>query len=165
MCSEKYPRQLPKQSGAIPQSSQLVMDWQTGHVALLPLSKDSKYALVCLATVSGLTQALFYCQANQVTIGRLKKQHHVQAHLSNRPLGYISNIMVWKIEKKNLTLNGGSISPITCKLQVNFKRERILKQQIKLLTGKTTSARKTKVMSQALIHLNAQPAGPAAPIH
>jgi len=32
--------------------------------------------------------------------------------------------MIWKIEKKNLTFNGGSISPITCKLQVNLKRER-----------------------------------------
>ena len=34
------------------------------------------------------------------------------------------------------------------------KKRRILKQQIKLLTGKTTLARWTKVLSQALIHLN-----------
>ena len=34
------------------------------------------------------------------------------------------------------------------------KKRRILKQQIKLLTGKTTLARQTKVLSQALIHLN-----------
>ena len=54
------------------------------------------------------------------------------------------------------------LSPASCRL-IQKERERILKQQIKLLTGKTTSARKTKIMSQALIHLNAQPAGPAAP--
>lgn len=56
------------------------------------------------------------------------------------------------------------LSPASCRLILK-ERERILKQQIKLLTGKTTLARKTKVMSQALIRLNGQPAGPAAPIH
>lgn len=35
-----------------------------------------------------------------------------------------------------------------------------MKQQIKLLIGKTTLAGYTKVLSQALIHLNNQPVGP-----
>lgn len=39
----------------------------------------------------------------------------------------------------------------------------ILKQQINLLTSKTTLSRQTKVSSQAIIPLNDQPVGPVAP--
>lgn len=42
---------------------------------------------------------------------------------------------------------------------VERKNGIILKQQIKLLTGKTTLLRKTEVMPQALTHLNDQQAG------
>lgn len=37
------------------------------------------------------------------------------------------------------------------------------KQQTKVLTGKTTLARETKVLSQVLIHLNDQSVGPVTP--
>lgn len=43
------------------------------------------------------------------------------------------------------------------------KENEILKQQIKSLTGKTTSAGWTKILFQALTHLNDQPVGPVAP--
>ena len=36
-------------------------------------------------------------------------------------------------------------------------------QQTKVLTGKTTLARQTKVLSQVLIHLNDQSVGPVTP--
>ena len=39
----------------------------------------------------------------------------------------------------------------------------MLKQQIKLLTGKTNLARCTNVLSQALMHLNDQAVGSLAP--
>lgn len=39
----------------------------------------------------------------------------------------------------------------------------ILKQQINLLTSKTTLAELNNVLSQALIHLSDQPVGPIAP--
>ena len=43
------------------------------------------------------------------------------------------------------------------------KKDGILKQQIKLLTSKITLGGWTKVLSQALMHLNDQPVGPIAP--
>ena len=43
------------------------------------------------------------------------------------------------------------------------RKNEILKQQIKLLTGKATFTGWTKVLSQALIHSNDQPAGPVTP--
>ena len=42
------------------------------------------------------------------------------------------------------------------------KENEILKQQIKLLTGKATSVGWSKILFQALIHLNGQPVGPIA---
>lgn len=60
--------------------------------------------------------------------------------------------MICKTEQKNMTLNGGSISPITHKQQGGGREgeKRNIRQQIKLLTGKMTSARRTKALSQAL---------------
>ena len=58
--------------GAIHWSSQLVSDWQVDYIGPLPLSKGSKYALVCVDTESGLTQA-FSC-------------HHTNLAVTNRGL-------------------------------------------------------------------------------
>lgn len=46
---------------------------------------------------------------------------------------------------------------------VERKKKGILKQQIKFLTGKTTLAKYTKVLSHASIHLDDQPVGPVTP--
>lgn len=62
---------------------------------------------------------------------------------------------------KTITLNGVSISPLTSKQQE--RKNGILKPQMKLLTGKSTLAEWTKVLSQALIHLNVQSVGPLTP--
>lgn len=48
-------------------------------------------------------------------------------------------------------------------MTVNGGKNEILKQQIKLLTNKTTCTRQIKVLSQASIHLNNQPVWPVAP--
>lgn len=52
--------QLPKEIGSIHQSSQLASDWQIDSNPL-PLSEGPKYAVICVDTTSGLTQA-FLCQ-------------------------------------------------------------------------------------------------------
>lgn len=62
---------------------------------------------------------------------------------------------------KTITLNGVSISPLTGKQQE--RKNGILKPQMKLLTGKSTLAEWTKILSQALIHLNVQSIGPVTP--
>lgn len=64
-----------------------------------------------------------------------------------------------------MTLSRGSISPATNKQTAGLvkRKDEILKQQIKLLTGKTTLVRWIKVLTQALIHLDDQPVGPIAP--
>lgn len=54
-----------------------------------------------------------------------------------------------KTGQKDLILNGDSISPVTGLVERNNE---ILKQQIKSLTGKTTLAGRTKVLSQVLTH-------------
>ena len=74
MCSKQDPRQLLKETGAIHWSSQLERDWQTDYFDPLPLGESSKYAWICVDTVSGLTQA-FPCHfANQdATIRGLEK--------------------------------------------------------------------------------------------
>lgn len=60
-------------------------NWQIDYTDPLLLSKDSKYTLVCVDTISGLTQAFFCHCANQAaTIKGLKKlstmygySHHI----------------------------------------------------------------------------------------
>ena len=53
VCSKQHPRQLPKESGAIHQNSQLVRDWQIDYIDHFPLSEGSKYALSCVDTACG----------------------------------------------------------------------------------------------------------------
>lgn len=48
-------------------------------------------------------------------------------------------------DQKTMTLNGSSVSPVIWLV----KRKNVLKQQIKLLTGKTTLARWPEILSQA----------------
>lgn len=43
------------------------------------------------------------------------------------------------------------------------KKNGILKEQMKLLTGKTILAKQTKVLSQTLTHLHDQPVSPITP--
>lgn len=57
-----------------------------------------------------------------------------------------------------MALNGIFISPTTNKRQLVERKNRILKQHIRLLTSKTTWSGMLKY-----IHLNDQPAGPIAP--
>ena len=65
VCSKQGPRQLLKETGATHWSSQLERDWQTDYLDPLSLGESSKYAWICVDTVSGLTQA-FPCRfANQ----------------------------------------------------------------------------------------------------
>lgn len=49
VCSKQQPRQLPKESGAIHQSSQQVRDWQV--IGPPAPSECSKSTLVCVDTV------------------------------------------------------------------------------------------------------------------
>lgn len=72
MCFKQCLRQLTKESEAIHQSSQSVRN--IDYIGTLPLSEGSTYALVCVDTASGLTQA-FPCRCtNQVaTIRGLEK--------------------------------------------------------------------------------------------
>ena len=72
--SIQCPRQLPNESGTTHQSSQPVRNWKIDYIGPLPLSEGSKYALACMDTISGLTQALLCCWANQAaTIMGLEK--------------------------------------------------------------------------------------------
>lgn len=55
-------------------SSQQMRDWQIDYVGPFPKSEVSKYVLVCVDTVPGLTQAFSGLWANQVaTIRGLEK--------------------------------------------------------------------------------------------
>ena len=56
-----------------------------------------------------------------------------------------------------------SYNPQAAELVERGKKKGTLKQQIKLLIGKNTLARETKVLSQSLRHLSDQPVGPVAP--
>lgn len=70
VCSKQYTRQLPKESKAIHQSSQLVRDGQIDYISLFSESKCYKYALVCVDTESAFTQAFSCHCANQASIIR-----------------------------------------------------------------------------------------------
>ena len=62
-----------------------------------------------------------------------------------------------------MTLNRGSISPTICKtIELVETKSGIWRQHIKLLSNKITLAEWTKILSQALRHLNDQPVGPVA---
>lgn len=77
---------------------------------------------------------------------------------------HISKAMACKSEQKNMTLNVGFISPISPRAKgLVEKKNGKLRQQIKLLTRKTTLARQTEVLSQVLIHLNDQLVDPVSP--
>lgn len=67
VCSKQCPRQQPKESGAIHQSSQLVKYRPIDYIGPLLPSESSKYALVCVDAESDLTQT-FPCHANQAAI-------------------------------------------------------------------------------------------------
>ena len=56
VCSKQQPRQLSKESEVVPQGSQHASDWQIILGRPVPLSKGSKCTLVCVDTVSGLSQ-------------------------------------------------------------------------------------------------------------
>ena len=75
VCSEQFPRQLSKESGAIHQSSQPVIEWQIDYIGPFPLNERSKYAcLGLLNAASGLTQAFFCHRATQTaTIKELER--------------------------------------------------------------------------------------------
>lgn len=62
-----------------------------------------------------------------------------------------------------MTLNRGSISPTICKtMGLVETKSGIWRQHITLLSNKITLAEWTKILSQALRHLNDQPVGPVA---
>lgn len=72
--SQQGPNWLPKESGAIHQSSQHMRDWQIDYSGPLPLSEGSKYAFVSVDTASGLTHAFPGHSVNQTaTIRGLEK--------------------------------------------------------------------------------------------
>ena len=49
----------------MPLISQLARDWQLDYIGTLPLSEASRYALVCVDILSGLTQAFSCACRNQ----------------------------------------------------------------------------------------------------
>lgn len=65
--------------GAIHQTSQQLSDWQICCIGPFLLSEGSKYALVCMDTVSGLTYSVSCYHANQAATIRIKRgEYHVQ---------------------------------------------------------------------------------------
>lgn len=61
-------------------------------------------------------------------------------HRIHSDRGHISNSMICKAEPKNMTLSGGFPSPVTASSGIGRKENGVLKQQVKLLTGKTAVA-------------------------
>lgn len=52
--SKQCPRQLPKESGAVHQSSQQVKYWQSDYIGPFPLSQVSEYSSASVDTTSDL---------------------------------------------------------------------------------------------------------------
>lgn len=97
-----------------------VRNWNIDCISLLPLSETSKYALVCVDSLSGLTQTFLCCCANQAaTIMELEKLVQSTHTLVERTviMGHILKVILCKTGQKNMTLNGGSISYIIRKKQ------------------------------------------------
>ena len=61
---------------------------------------------------------------------------------------HISKVIMCKTGQKNM-MNGSSISPITSNGRIVARKNGIVKQQIKLLTGKTMLAGWTEILPQA----------------
>lgn len=105
----------PSVSLHICQTPQAVRDRQTDHTGPLLLNRSTKYALVCVDTDSGLTQAFPCWWANHVaTIKGLKKLSTIYGYPYKIVTGgsHISKDMIYKYGQKNMILNGGSTSPM-----------------------------------------------------
>ena len=84
-CSKLHPGHLPKESGAIHRSSQLVRDWQINYIGSLPPSEVSKYALVGVDTTCDLTQDFLCHGVNESStirgLERLSTVHGYPHHI------------------------------------------------------------------------------------
>ena len=71
---KQCPKQLPKESGAIHQSPQLMRDWKIDYIDSFHVTEASNYASVYVGIPSGLTQGFPCHYANQTaTIMGLEK--------------------------------------------------------------------------------------------
>ena len=95
-------------------------DWQIDYFGTLPPSEGFKYALICVDTASGLTQAFLCCPANQADTSReLEKLSTVYRYPCGIDGDHRSHFKGHDMQdwQKNMTLNDGFISLITCKQQ------------------------------------------------
>lgn len=114
LCSNQFPRQLPKEHGGIYQNFKIVKDWQIDYKGPFPPNEVFKYVLICVDTMSGLTQAFSCYQAtNNRALGKLK--YHCTDILMEQTVirPHILRVMACKTGQKNTTLNGGFLSAIT----------------------------------------------------
>lgn len=78
--------------------------------------------------------------------------------------GYISKVIIYARAGKNNDIEWRfHLSYNSQAARLVKRKHKIWKQQIKLLTSRTTLARWTKVVSQILMHSKVQPVGPVAP--
>lgn len=88
------------------------------------LNEGSEYALACVDTAPGLTQAFPCPQANQDAIIRgLEKLSMVTLIELAAIDGHISKLTIYKTGQKNTTSNRGAISFITHKEHGRWKGE------------------------------------------
>ena len=133
--------QLPKEHESIHWSSPLVSHWeQNDYIGPLPPSEVFK----CL----GLRGHCVWPNLDFLQSPHTKRRSSL-GNYQSRVLCIdtlvkwtvtkddVSNIVIDKLAQKNMIVNGGSVSS----KEHGWWKRRILKQQIKLLTGKTTLAR------------------------
>lgn len=119
MCSKQGPRPQPKESRAVHWSSQLVRDWPVDYIGPLPLGEGSKYAWICVDTVSSLTQAFPCCCTNQAaTIRGLEKLSTMYGYHYRISNDWGSRFKGHDMQRaENMTLDGAFIPSVTYKQQ------------------------------------------------
>lgn len=161
LCSNRFPRQLPKEHGGIYQNFKIVKDWQIDYKGPFPPNEVFKYVLICVDTMSGLTQAFSCYQATNIRA--LGKQVPLYRHPHGIESDQASYFKGHGVQDWPKVHNTEWRFPLCYNPQASglIKRKNgILQQEIKLVTDTTTLALWTNVLSQAFTHLDDQPVEP-----